>query len=433
MLSLAVANDYELHACDIEQAFLQADKLPEGVNGRYFIQPPPGSPDANNRDVVYEVCRPLYGNPSSPRALHKTLDAYFMSEGFEHVGFEESVWVRPKGGKYGEDIYVSTHVDDCLICCKSTTTMSKFKQELLTRFQGTDEGEVKEYLGCEVIRDRAARTGKMVQAGYAERVLRTFGMWDCNPVLTPMDPNVRLTKRDSPEVVDPRLHRRMRSIVGCLSYLVNMTRPDLAFTYSQLSKFVQSPGPVHLAAAERALAYLRGTYNEGITYCDPGEGRRNKLTGWVDSDFAADPDTRKSMTGYLFSLNGGAVSWRSSRQGGVTLSSAEAEFVAASQAGQEAIYLRALLRGFNFRQVGATEIWEERDGHVKLLKCAGPQNVADALTKSLPRPALSKHRQYMWGTRIPFSAFYLSLKTGRPPTASYNIITPCGYQVARAA
>jgi hypothetical protein len=360
MLSLAVANDYELHACDIEQAFLQADKLPEGVNGRYFIPPPPGSPDANNRDVVYEVRRPLYGNPSSPRALHKTFDAYFMSEGFEHVGFEESVWVRPKGGKYGEDIYVSTHVDDCLICCKSTATMSKFKQELLTRFQGTDEGEVKEYLGCEVIRDRAARTGKMVQAGYAERVLRTFGMWNCNPVLTPLDPNVRLTRRDSPEVVDPRLHRRMRSIVGCLSYLVNMTRPDLAFTYSQLSKFVQSPGPVHLAAAERALAYLRGTYNEGITYCDPGEERRNKLTGWVDSDFAADPDTRKSMTGYLFSLNGGAVSWRSSRQGGVTLSSAEAEFVAASQAGQEAVYLRALLRGFNFRQVCATEIWEDK-------------------------------------------------------------------------
>ena len=170
------------------------------------------------------------------------------------------------------------------------------------------------------------------------------------------------------------------------------------------------------------------------------------------------------MTGYLFSLNGGAVSWRSSRQGGVTLSSAEAEFVAASQAGQEAVYLRALLRGFNFRQVGATEIIEDnasciimsenpanrertrhvdthvhylwefvRDGHVKLLKCAGPQNVADALTKSLPRPALAKHRQHMWGTRIPFSAFYLSLKTGRSPTAAYDIITPYGHQVARAA
>jgi hypothetical protein len=85
-----------------------------------------------------------------------------------------------------------------------------------------------------------------------------------------------------------------------------MTRPDLACTYSQSSKFNQSSGPVHLAAAERDLAYLTGTHNEGITYCDPGEERRYKLTAWVDSDFAADPDTRKSMPGYLFSLNGGA-------------------------------------------------------------------------------------------------------------------------------
>ncbi len=83
-----------------------------------------------------------------------------MSEGFEHVGFEESVWVRPKGGKYGEDIYVSTHVDDCLISCKPIATMSKFKQELLTRFQGTDQGEVKEYLGCEVIKRQSSENGQ---------------------------------------------------------------------------------------------------------------------------------------------------------------------------------------------------------------------------------------------------------------------------------
>ena len=197
------------------------------------------------------------------------------------------------------------------------------------------------------------------------------------------------------------------------------------------------------------------TYNEGITYCDPAEERRNKLTGWVDSDFAADPDTRKSMTGYLFSLNGRAISWRSSRQGGVTLSSAEAEFMAASQAGQEAVYLRALLRGFNFRQVGATEIWEDnascvmmsenpanrertrhvdtrvhylrelgRDGHVKLLKCAGPQNVTDALTKSLPRPVLAKHRNTC-GAHAFLSQPFISLSRldgprRRPTTSSHH-------------
>ena len=132
---------------------------------------------------------------------------------------------------------------------------------------------------------------------------RAFGLWDVHPVSTPLDSGSRLSKKDCPEVVDPRLHKRMRSITGCISYLVNMTRPDLAFAYLQLIKFVQRPGPVHLAAAERVLAYLRGTYDQGITFCDPGKDRRNVLVGWVDSDFAADPDSRKSMTGYAFSLN----------------------------------------------------------------------------------------------------------------------------------
>jgi hypothetical protein len=179
------------------------------------------------------------------------------------------------------------------------------------------------------------------------------------------------------------------------------------------------------------------------------------LGGWVDNDFASDIDSRKSMTGYLMSLNGGPISWKSSRQGGVTLSSSEAEFVAASQAGQEVVYLRALLRGFGYTQKGPTEIWEDnascimmsenptnrdrsrhvdvkvhflrdlvRDGHVKLLKCAGPQNVSDALTKSLPRPAFEKHREFMVGTRVPFSAFYAKSTTAIEPIVAYVIKLP---------
>ena len=86
-----------------------------------------------------------------------------------------------------------------------------------------------------------------------------------------------------------------------------MTKPDLAFAYSQLSKFVQYPGVVHLQAAERVLQYVRGTY-------DLGAAVKNKLIGWVDSDFGSDPDTRKSMTGYLMSLNRGATRRSYSKQ-----------------------------------------------------------------------------------------------------------------------
>ena len=115
---------------------------------------------------------------------------------------------------------MSGHVDDCLIVCKSNDIMSTFKKEILTRVIGTDEGEVNEYLGCELILNRSAKTAKLVQRGYAKGVLRTFGMWDCKSCVTPLDANNRLSKKDCPQVVDPALHRRYGSITGCLSYLV---------------------------------------------------------------------------------------------------------------------------------------------------------------------------------------------------------------------
>ena len=132
----------------------------------------------------------------------------------------------------------------------------------------------------------------------------------------------------------------------------------MAFAYGQLILFLHNPGPVHMAAAERALAYVRGTrtyataaeralayvrgtrtyHDQGLSYCDPGAENRNVLTGWVDSDFAADSDTRRSVTGYVMALNGATISWRSCRQEGVTLSSSEAEYVAASAIAQENAY-----------------------------------------------------------------------------------------------
>jgi hypothetical protein len=132
-------------------------------------------------------------------------------------------------------------------------------------------------------------------------------MWGSQPVATPLDRNVRLSKLDCPTVVDPRLHRKYRSIVGCTAYLVNMTRPDLIFSFSQLRKFLQHPGETHLAAAYRVLSYVRGTLNQSIYFRDPGAGKRNILSGWVDSDFASDVESRKSVTGYLLSLNGAPI------------------------------------------------------------------------------------------------------------------------------
>ena len=169
------------------------------------------------------MLRPLsgYGVPSSPRALHKTLDGYFKSEGFTNAGFEESVWPRPADAEYAADIVISCHVDDSLITYSSLSVMRKFKSALLQRFTVTDEGPVTQYLGWQLIRDRPNRTSQLVQTANTERLLHTFDMWDeVHTVATPMLPGTRLVKADYPDTPNPTLQRRYHSIVGSIGYLV---------------------------------------------------------------------------------------------------------------------------------------------------------------------------------------------------------------------
>ena len=178
---------------------------------------------------------------------------------------------------------------------------------------------------------------------------------------TPLASNNRLSKIDGPEVVNPNVHRQYCSIVGCLSYLVNMTRPELDFRYSQLSKFMQYSGLVHLEDTERVLQFVRATYDQDISCYDWVPDKRNKLVGWVDSDFTSDIDSRKSMMGYFMSLNGCPISWKPTRGSNLDghLSTCAAEFVVGSQVGQEVFYLRALLKGFGYSQTGPAETWED--------------------------------------------------------------------------
>ena len=338
LMSLAAANDMQLHSMDITQAFIQAcwAALPEKI-ATVYISPPPGYNEEPG--TVYEVIKPLYGIPASARALHYTLAKWFKSRGFIQHGFKESIWIREADDNHQDTLIVSAHIDDMLCACASTPDLTAFKADFMSTFDCMDDGEVDEHLGCQIIRDWKTHSITINQTAYANRVLKAFGFDTAHPVKTPLEPGIRLTRRDCPAVIDPVLHRRYHQIVGCISYLVQMTRPDMAFAYAELSKFVAYPGVKHLQQAERCLQYLAGTADKGITYSDPGPATRNKLMAWVDSDFAADPDTRRSVTGYVCSMNNGPISWKAKRQTCTTLSSAEAEFVTASICGQEIIYL----------------------------------------------------------------------------------------------
>jgi len=183
-----------------------------------------------------------------------------------------------------------------------------------------------------------------------------------------------------------------------------------------------------MQAVLRVLAYLRGTIDQCLNFTRPSIAslNHNRLGGWVDADYAGCQDTRRSHTGYVLMLNGAAISWRSKQQATVSLSSAESEFIAASQCGQKVVNLREILKGFGAEQDSCTRIFEdnqaciamsedsvhrERSRHIdvhkyyvrefveekliKLMPCGTKEMTADALTKSLPNPAFKTHRNTM--------------------------------------
>ena len=431
LLAIATENDMYTDHVDISQAFTQGDLQPgDGYMGNLYISAPPGFPE--DPEYCYRLLKPLYGMPSAARAWFQTMSTFLKQEGCTKVGYEESMW---KTTLNGHDILLAAHIDDFLIACRHRPTLDAFRARLLDHFDGSYEGEIQTYLGCEIERDMVKGTTSLSQKHYAEEVLRTFNAWDYHPSSTVLPPNLRLRKEDCDLNPAPAFHSRYRGIVGSLGYLVNMTRPDLAFAYSELSKYVQFPGKLHMAAAEHVLRYLRGTYAKGIIFTR-GAKRANLLWGWVDADWAGDTDTRRSHTGFVLMFNGGPISWKSRRQDSVALSTSEAEYMAASEGGKEVVYIRAILHDFGFTQMGPTDLYEDNlaavamsinpvrrkysrhidirrhyvrelalAGLVKLVPLGTHDMVADALTKSLPAPALTRHREVMMGHQR-FQPFY---------------------------
>ncbi|KAK1665412.1 hypothetical protein QYE76_053571 [Lolium multiflorum] len=175
----------------------------------------------------------------------------------------------------------------------------------------------------------------LLQSHYVEKILSRFGYSDCKSSPTPYDPSVIIRKNK--RIARDQL--RYSQIIGSLMYLASATRPDISFAVSKLNRFVSRPGDVHWHALERVLRYLKGTASYGIHYT----GYPRVLEGYSDANWISDADETKATSGYLFTLGGGAVSWKSCKQTIITRSTMEAELTALDTATVEAEWLRELL------------------------------------------------------------------------------------------
>ncbi|XP_053685754.1 uncharacterized protein LOC128735287 [Sabethes cyaneus] len=243
-------------------------------------------------------------------------------------------------------------------------------------------------------------------------------MENCKSAATPMEVNLKLKKLEENE--SPTCHP-YRELVGCLTYLMLSTRPDISSAVNILSRFQGGASDLHWTHLKRVLRYLQGTRNYSLTYQQTDAV--SPLAGFADADWGSDMNDRRSTSGCLFQVFGNTVSWTTRKQTSVSLSSTEAEYISSSQAACEAIWLRNLLSEFNVVLESPTVIFEDnqsciyiateprdqkrmkhldirynyireciQNGSISIEFVPTQKQLADVFTKALPANIFNKHR-----------------------------------------
>jgi hypothetical protein len=190
---------------------------------------------------VLKLSKALYGLRQAPRAWNIKLDKSLRSLKFTKCPSEPAVYTRGTGKNA---VVIGVYVDDLIVTGSDPAEILKFKREMTTQFEMSDMGLLSYYLGIEV--DQQQDFIAIKQSSYARKILKQFGMGDCNPTKIPMSPGSKLDEDKSGEPVNETEYRRM---VGCLRYLLH-TRPDLAFSVGMISRFMKRPTVQHLQATK---------------------------------------------------------------------------------------------------------------------------------------------------------------------------------------
>lgn len=231
---------------------------------------------------------------------------------------------------------------------------------LKENFDVKDIGDATFYLGMEIERDRKNQTLSLTQKRYAHDLVEKFGMANAKTRAVPLSVATKLIKESGETLTDSRYSE----LVGGLLYMSVYTRPDIAQAVGALARYMSCATSLHWEAAKEVLRYVAGTQSLGINF---GLEDNSVLIGYCDADYAGDLDNRRSTTGYVFTLNGGSISWSSRLQPTVAASTTEAEYMSAAAATKEALWLRKLLPdlGMNIKTV---EIFCDNQGAIQLLK-----------------------------------------------------------------
>ncbi|KAE8683864.1 hypothetical protein F3Y22_tig00111166pilonHSYRG00202 [Hibiscus syriacus] len=363
ILALVAQYDLELEQLDVKTAFLHGE-LKETI----YMDQPDGYCTLETKDKVCLLKKSLYRLKQSPRQWYKRFDEFMLRIGFARSNYDSCVYMRKKDEKIST--YLLLYVDDMLVASKSKEEVQKIKDMLNSEFDMKDLGPATKILGMEITRDIKKSSLFLSQKSYIQKVLTRFNMNKAKKVTTPIGQHFRLSNSQAP---------------GSIMYGMVYCRSDLAYAVSVISRFMVNPGQAHWEAFKWTLRYLRGSI-----------------------------DTRKSLTGFVFTIFGTAVSWKSNLQSVVALSTTVAEYITVTEAIKEAMLLKGMVEELGIQQNVVTvfcdnqstihltrnQVFHERSKHIDVKlhfvrdmvakgsiiveNISTEENPADMLTKALP-------------------------------------------------
>jgi hypothetical protein len=375
--------------------------------------------------AIEQLLKGLYGLPQGSRVWNKAMNAGMATLGFTRISCEYCLYLRETDSG---SILTGIHVDDFLMAVSNLLEANKFNAELSSIWEIKDLGEAKFCVGIAIERDLTNHHIYLSQTALIDKILDQFDMSNCNPVSTPMESGLILS-RHSDTALTPEQELELqdlpyRRLVGLLMYLAIATRPDIAFAVGKLSQFIAFYNFVHWLAAKRVVRYLKGTRTLRLKL---GGSIPARISGFCDASHACCPDSGRSIGAYCFSLGDtGMISWASRKQKTVAQSTCDSEYMAIGEATRECMWLRSLTAAIGLPQPHPTLLLTDNDAAMALSKdprfhsrakhintkwhyireCVdnnfihvthvpSKDNVADILTKPLARPTFLRLRDLL--------------------------------------
>ncbi|XP_021819565.1 uncharacterized protein LOC110761405 [Prunus avium] len=296
-----------------------------------FMRQPQGFEDPQKPQFVCKLKKSLYGLKQAPRAWNAKFTGYLPAIGFKVSQSDPSLFIKNTGS---DIIVLLLYVDDIILTGSNTSLVQETIGNLASVFELKDMGLLTYFLGLQI---SYASTGTIFvnQHKYAKELLAKASMSSCKACSTPCKPHSQILTTDGEPLKDPTL---FRSLVGALQYLT-FTRPDIAYAVNTVCQYMTNPTDSHFYLVKRILRYIQGTLQYGITFCSGPM----QLTAYSDADWAGDPSTRRSTTGFIVFLGHNPVSWQSKKQGTVARSSTEAEYRALANTAADIGWIRQVL------------------------------------------------------------------------------------------